>query len=218
MREIDGVRFYDQLDEIVAPEHTALLVVDMQNDFVSPEGHFARNGKDVARITRIIPTLKRLVEAARAAGVLVVYTRQTTLPGLASDTPAWLYFKTRDGKTPDYTVAGTWGADFIPELEPPREAVVVEKHRPSSFLGTELDAVLRARGIESIVVAGCVTQGCVQATVTDGSYHDYYAVVVGDGVESTSAEQHDNALRFLRSRYDVVAVDELIAAWPSAPA
>lgn len=218
MKEVQGVRFYDQLDEILAPAHTALLIVDMQNDFVSPEGHFARNGKDVGRIARIIPGLRRLIDAAGTAGALVIYTRQTTLPGLASDSPAWVYFKTRDGKSPDYTIAGTWGAEFVPELAPPAGTTVIEKHRPSSFLGTDLDSTLRAHGIESIVVAGCVTQGCVQATVTDGSYHDYYAIVVGDGVESTSPEQHENALRFLRSRYDVVSVDRLIAAWAPAPA
>jgi len=214
MREVDGIRFYDELDEIVAPTHTALLIVDMQNDFVSPAGHFARSGKDVSRIARIVPRLKRIADAARAAGVLVVYTRQTTLPGLTSDSPAWVYFKTRDGKSPDYTIAGSWGADFIPELDPPAGTVVIEKHRPSAFLRTELDDTLRSRGIESIVVAGCITQGCVQATVTDGSYHDYYAIVVEDCVESTSGEQHENALRFLRSRYDVVSVDRLLAAWP----
>jgi ureidoacrylate peracid hydrolase len=213
MREVAGIAFYDELDEILAPAHTALLIVDMQNDFVSPDGHFARNGKEVGRIARIIPGLVRIVDVARAAGVVVIFTRQTTLPGLASDSPAWVYFKTRDGKSPDYTMAGSWGAELIPELDPPAGTVVIEKHRPSAFLGTDLDATLRARGIESIVVAGCVTQGCVQATVTDGSYHDYYAVVVEDGVESTSSEQHENALRFLRSRYDVVAVDRLIAAW-----
>jgi nicotinamidase-related amidase len=213
MRTVQGVRFYDALDEIVAASHTALLIVDMQNDFVAGDGHFARSGKDVARIARIIPNVRRIVEAARAAGVLVIFTRQTTLAGLASDTPAWVYFKTRDGKSPDYTIAGSWGAEFIPELDPPPGTVIIEKHRPSSFLGTALDSTLRARGIESIVVAGCVTQGCVQATVTDGSYHDYYAVVVGDAVESTSAEQHENALRFLRSRYDVISTDELAALW-----
>jgi ureidoacrylate peracid hydrolase len=216
MKEVAGITFYDQLAEIVSPSRTALLIVDMQNDFVSPEGHFARNGKDVGRIAAIVPKLRLIIEAAHTAGVLVIFTRQTTLPGLASDSPAWVYFKTRDGKGPDYTMSGSWGAEFIPELDLPEGTIVIEKHRPSAFLGTDLDATLRAHDIESIVVAGCITQGCVQATVTDGSYHDYYAVVVGDAVESTSGEQHENALRFLSSRYDVVPVDVLIATWTHA--
>jgi nicotinamidase-related amidase len=213
MNEIGGIRFYDQLAEIMAPRHTALLVVDMQNDFVSSQGHFARHGRAVERIQGIIPRVRQLVDAAVASGVLVIYFRQTTLPGLASDTPAWIYFKTRDGKSPDYTMAGSWGAEFIPELAPPATAIIVEKHRPSAFLGTGLDAALRDHQIESIVVAGCVTQGCVQATVMDGSFHDYYAVVAEDCVQSTNSEQHETALRFLRSRYDMASLDEIVALW-----
>lgn len=213
MRDVEGIRFYDSLAEIVAPIHTALLVVDMQNDFCSPEGHFARNGKDVARLAPLPPTINRLVSAARERGVPVIYTRQTTLPGLASDTPAWLYFKTRDGKTPDYTVAGSWGAEVIAELAPEPSDPVIEKHRPSAFHETGLDALLRDLRAESVVVAGCLTQGCVMATVMDASFHDYYAVVAEDCVGSTSEEQHDNALRFLRSRYDVVPSADIIALW-----
>jgi len=217
MREIDGIRFYDRLEEIVAPAHTALLVVDMQNDFCSPGGHFARHGRNVQRTETIVPNIRRLLAAARQAGTFIVYTRQTTLPGLASDSPAWLYFKTRDGKSPDYTLRDTWGAAFIDALRPGPDVTVVEKHRPSAFLGTDLDAILREHGVESVLVAGCLTQGCVQATTTDASYHDYYAVVAGDAVESTSAAMHENALAFLRSRYDVVSTDDITGIWGSAP-
>lgn len=218
MKESAGVRFYDRLDEILEPAHTALLIVDMQNDFCSPGGHFARHGRDVARIDPVVPGIRRLLAAASAAGLLVVYTRQTTLPGLASDTPAWVYFKTRDGKSPDYTMSGSWGADFIETLQPGPDVVVVEKHRPSAFHRTNMDQVLRSHGVETVVVAGCLTQGCVQATVTDASYHDYYAVVVEDCVQSTSGPLHENALTFLRSRYDVVPADEVIRAWTRRPA
>jgi nicotinamidase-related amidase len=213
MREIGGISFYSDLAEIVAPQHTALLVVDMQNDFVADGGHFARHGRDVARIQAIIPTLRDIVAAARRAGVLTVYTRQLTLPGLASDTPAWVYFKTRDGKSPDYTLRDSWGAEFVNELAPPPEVPVVDKFRPSAFYRTTLDETLRGRGIESVVVAGCVTQGCVQATTTDASYHDYYAVVAEDAVQSTSPAMHENALAFLRSRYDLVPVRDLTRIW-----
>jgi len=213
MRQIEGIAFYDRIEEIVAPAHTALIVVDMQNDFCTPGGHFARHGRDVARIGVVVPRIQGLIASARRAGVMVVYTKQVTLPGRASDTPAWLYFKTRDGKSPDYTIAGTWGAEFIEPLRPGPDVTVVEKHRPSAFLRTDLDRILREHDIEAVVVAGCLTQGCVQATTTDASYHDYYAVVAGDCVESTSAALHDNAMAFLRSRYDVLGADEIAAIW-----
>jgi ureidoacrylate peracid hydrolase len=218
MREVGGIRFFSDLAEIVAPQHTALLVVDMQNDFVSAGGHFARHGRDVSRIQAVIPAIRELLAAARRAGVLIIYTQQLTLPYLASDTPAWVYFKTRDGKTPDYTMRGTWGADFVEELAPPTDVQVIEKFRPSAFHRTSLDEALRAHGIQSVVVAGCLTQGCVQATVTDASYHDYYAVVVKDAVQSTSAPLHDNALAFLGSRYDLISVSKLAGLWPAREA
>lgn len=215
MREVGGIRFFSDLSEVVAQEHTALLVVDMQNDFVASDGHFARHGRDVSRVQAVIPTIRELLAVAKRAGVLTIYTRQLTLPDLASDTPAWVYFKTRDGKTPDYTLQGTWGAEFVDELTPEPGVPVIEKFRPSAFHRTDLDATLRARGIQSVVVAGCLTQGCVQATVTDASYHDYYAVVVKDAVQSTSATLHDNALAFLGSRYDLVSAGELAGLWPA---
>ena len=218
MREVGGVRFFSDLGEIVAPAHTALLVVDMQNDFVATRGHFARFGRDVTRIQAIIPPIRELLETARRAGVLIIYTRQLTLPDLASDTPAWVYFKTRDGKSPDYTLRGTWGAEFVDELAPAPDVQIIEKFRPSAFHRTKLDETLREHGIQSVVVAGCLTQGCVQATVTDASYHDYYAVVAADAVQSTSAALHDNALAFLGSRYDLVPTSELARLWPAREA
>src|SRR4051794_30465986 len=99
MRRIAGISFYDRVEEIVAPRHTALIVVDMQNDFCTLGGHFATHGRDVDRITAVIPRISELIASALTAGVMVVYTQQTTLPGLASGTPAWVYFKTRDGKS-----------------------------------------------------------------------------------------------------------------------
>lgn len=213
MKRIGGTAFFDRLEEIVDPSHSALLVVDMQNDFCDAAGHFARAGRDVGRISAIVPETARFVERAREASVFVAWTRQVTLPEGRSDSPAWIYFKTRDGKGPDYTLEGSWGAEIVPALRPLPGEPVVDKHRPSAFLGTDLDRLLRDRGIETVVVAGCLTQGCVQATVTDASYHDYYAVVVEDLVQSTSGELHDNALRFLRSRYDVVPSERLVTTW-----
>ena len=189
----------------------------MQNDFCSPGGHFARNGKDVSAVRAVIPRISELLSAARRAGVLVLFTKQSTLPNLASDSPAWLYFKTRDGKAPDYTVAGSPGEQIVQELQPLEAEMVVRKFRPTAFLGTELDLLLRNHQIQTVAVAGCLTQGCVQATALDASFHDYYTVVIEDCVQSTSQEQHENALRFLRSRYDVLPRDAVASIWLSSP-
>lgn len=80
--------------KIISPEHTALLMIDMQNDFCPPDGKFAQAGRDATEILNIVPACKKLLEAARAAGVFVVHIQQSTLPGQQSDNGGWLAFKT----------------------------------------------------------------------------------------------------------------------------
>ncbi len=214
MKRINGVPVYDGLGEILDPRHTALLVVDVQNDMCRPDGWMARQGRDVGAIQAAVPRIAQLAAAARECGVTVVLIEQTTLPDNASDSPAWLYFKTRDGRRrTDYTLDGSWGQQTLEEVGRAPGDLVVRKHRPSAFHATTLDLLLRARGVESVAVCGTITQGCVQATVMDASFHDYYVVVAGDAVQSFSQELHANALTFLRSRYDVADGAEIAALW-----
>lgn len=218
MRTVNGVKVLDVLEEIVNPAHTALLVVDVQNDCVRPDGWFARNGKDVSHIQQILSRIIRLVESARAAGILVVFTEQTTLPENLSDPPAWLHFKTRDGRTrTDYTLEGSWGQQTIEELAVSPRDIRLPKFRPSAFHGTALDKILRSRGIQSVVTCGVVTQGCVQATTMDASFHDYYTVFVKDCVSSYDSGLHANAVTFLASRYEAADSARLESIWAQSP-
>src|SRR5262249_39068328 len=105
---------------------------------------------------------------------------------------------------------GTWGQDLLEELGARPDEVRVKKNRPSAFHRTNLDMILGAAGIRSVVVAGVITQGCVLATLLDASFHDYYVVLADDCVQSFDQAQHENALRFVRSRYDT-ATGETIA-------
>jgi nicotinamidase-related amidase len=219
MRTVNGVEVYDTLDELVRPEHTALLVIDVQNDCVHPDGWFAQNGKDVSDIQPVLPRIVELVEAARAAGVLVVFIQQTTLSDNRSDPPAWLHFKTRDGRTrTDYTLAGSWGQQVIDELAVGPDDIRIPKFRPSAFHGTPLDDVLKANGIESVVTCGVVSQGCVQATTMDASFHDYYTVFARDCVAGYSRALHDNAMTFLGSRYEAADLAALTKVWANPTA
>jgi nicotinamidase-related amidase len=214
VKRINGVAVFSELTEIMDPAHTALLVVDVQNDMCHVDGWMAQQGRDVGAIGEAVPRIAGLASAARECGVTVVLIEQTTLPDNASDSPAWLYFKTRDGRRrTDYTLDGSWGQQTLEEIGRAPGDVVVRKHRPSAFHATTLDLLLRARGIRSVAVCGTITQGCVQATVMDASFHDYYVVVAGDAVQSFSPELHENALTFLRSRYDVADGGEIAAVW-----
>jgi nicotinamidase-related amidase len=213
MKTIQGITCFSTLREIVDPRHTGLLVVDMQNDFISTKGHYARYGKELTQIQRIVPRVALVVDEARVAGLPIYWVQQTTLKGLASDSPAWLYFKTRDGKSPDYTLDGSWGQRIVPALTPREGEPRVKKHRPSAFLNTALDSMLRNRGVETVICCGVLTQGCVLATAVDASFHDFYVVIASDAVQSTNQDLHAGALAFLGSRYDLVSVTDLAAIW-----
>ena len=121
-RPVVSYRYNDPADtdlpQILNPTHTALLLIDMQNDFCLPEGKFAQSGRDCGATESIIPTCKRLLDAARAAGVFVVHIQQSTLPGCQSDNGGWLAFKTRDGKAPSYATIHTWGWEHVEPLKP----------------------------------------------------------------------------------------------------
>jgi len=214
MKTIQGRSIPSSPTELLDPGRTALLVIDYQNDFLSDRGHYARHGRDVARMREILPAVRSLVEAARKTGARVVFVQQSTLPDGKSDSDAWLYFKTRDGKSPDYTLAGSWGEELY-ELQPRDGETRIRKFRPSAFHGTELADILRSMEVETVVTCGVLTQGCVLATTLDASFNDFYTVVARDAVAGPTPALHDVALTFLSSRYDCLANEEIIEAWTS---
>ena len=224
MREVAGKLVYDSLPEVVHPSHTAVVVVDMQNDYCHPEGVTATSGKDTSLLNRIIPPQARLLDAARKAGVKVIYLKNTVAPDLSTYGGGWLYSNLRDrpagldGLPLRRTVDGTFGHDIVQALTPKPGEHVVKKNRPSGFMHTNLDLLLRAHGVNSIVVTGCVTEGCVLATARDGTFLDYYVTVVRDCVGSANRPLHDAALAIMTAAYDMPAAEELAALWAEVPA
>jgi len=212
MKIILNRQVLDALPELVDPRHAAVVVIDIQNDFCSPKGHFARYGKDVARMQPAVDRAVSFVAQAQTLGMRCIFLQQASLPDGRMDSPAWLRFKTRDGKAPDYAVPGTWGWRFVDGLTVRDGDWVVEKFRPDGFIGTNLDRILRTQGIQSLILLGTTTEGCVESTVRAASYHDYYTVVVSDAVASPIAELHEGSLRFFRARYPIHTADEILAA------
>lgn len=213
MRQINGVSVLDTLQELTDPAHTALVIVDMQNDFCHPDGHFARYGKNLDAVAAILEPTVRFVQRAQELGVFVVFIQQTTLPHGRSDSPSWLRFKCRDGKSPEYTLKGSWGAQFIEGLVPGKGDVVVPKYRSDAFVNTELDLILRTQGVQSLVVIGTTTEGCVESTIRAASYHDYYVVPVEDLIASPNARLHAQSLDLLKARYPVSTAADVLQAW-----
>jgi ureidoacrylate peracid hydrolase len=211
MRIVNGISIRDTVDELVAPP-VAVVVIDVQNDFCHPDGHFARHGKDVSSAERALPALIAFVAAAQARGVPCVFVRQRTEPDGKSDSPAWLRLKTRDGKSSDYTLPDSWGAQLVDGLVPQARDVVIEKYRPDAFLGTALESLLRARALESLIFVGTTTEGCLESSVRSASYRDFYVTVAEDLVFSPNHELHDGSLRLLRQRYPTLPSSSILQA------
>jgi nicotinamidase-related amidase len=223
MIEIEGKQVYTTLDELVEPAHTALVVVDMQRDFCLPGGAFDQQGVDISMYPPMIPRLARLIAGARAAGVHVVYIQMTVLPNRRSESPAQirfnlrLHFASHGGVEPlAYTPDGSVGQEVIPELTPQDGDLIVKKYRSSGFWGTNLDMLLRSNGVETVVVTGCTTEGCVESTARDAMFNDYYVVLVEDCVASDDPKQHDASLFLMRHRFDIATADEIVGIWSAA--
>lgn len=213
--EINGKKVFDTLEEIIDPRHTAIIVVDVQNDFCSEGGYFHKVlGSDLSTINRMIPRLIRFIGEARDYGMMIVFIQNTRLRNHKSDSPSWLLQQMKlGGGVPQYTIERTWGQDFVEGLQPLDGEPMVKKFRWSAFVNTNLDRILRSNNIKSLVITGVVTEGCVESTVRDASFHDYYVVVVRDCVASTDKERHEASLRFISWRWDVVNSNKIISVW-----
>jgi nicotinamidase-related amidase len=215
MKEIWGKMVYERIDEIVEPKHTALLVIDMQNDH-GPRGYLAKIGRDVGWVMDIVPRVKKVLAEARRRKMLVIYCSVTISKDHRMESPAQIRFLNKSPHilgTENYEVEDTWGHEVLEELERRPDEPWIVKYRSSAFHGTRLDLLLRNSGIESVVVTGLVTEGCVEATVRDILGYGYYPVVLRDCVASSRKDLHDAALLVMSARYDVIPSADLMKAW-----
>jgi ureidoacrylate peracid hydrolase len=204
------------LEEKVDPDNAALVVVDVQNDFCHDEGAFAQMGRDVTPIRSMVPRLQRLVDAARDAGVPVIFLAYTQNESTESEVLVEQRSRGRAGLP--YCREGTFGVELY-ELQAKPGEPVIPKRRYSGFIGTELDVILRSRDRRTLVMTGIATNGCVEATARDGFMHDYYVVMVDDCCACYSAELHQATLTNCRDAWGVVSTsDELISIWSGATA
>ena len=220
MIEVAGKQIYTTLEELVDPRHTALLVIDMQRDFCSTGGAFDRLGIDISMYPPMIGRVAALTEAARAASVPVIYVQMTVLRDRMSESPAQIRFNLRmhlenieEYDPLLYTIDGSEGQEVIPELSPRPGDLVIKKYRSSAFWATNLDLVLRSNGIETVVVTGATTEGCVESTARDAMFNDYYVVIAEDCVASDDPAQHDASLLLMRHRFDLAQSAEVRSIW-----
>ncbi len=202
------------LERKVEPATTALIVVDVQNDFVSLEGVFAKKGEDMSMIQEMVPRLIQLIDTARRAGVPIVYFQNSRGPWTQSEVQIERMEEVSPGVDGVITEEGSWGAEFYQGISPREDERVTIKHRYSGFVDTELDLVLRSRGIKTLVMTGVATNVCVESTARDGYMKDYRIVLVKDCCATTSKELQEATLENIERYFGVaVSAKEVISVW-----
>jgi ureidoacrylate peracid hydrolase len=167
----------------IDPARTALLVVDMQNAFGSVGGMFDKAGIDITDIQRAAAPTRVAVEAARGAGIKVVWIKMGFRPDLsdlgAEDAPSG-FLHLRLGVKDGVLERDTWGTDIVDVLTPSEDERVIYKTRFSAFYRTELDEILRGWGVKYLLITGCTTSICVESTIRDAFYRDYHCILLED--------------------------------------
>ena len=200
------------LEAKARPAHSAVVVIDMQNDFCAEGGYIHRVFKpDMSRNAALAARIMTLVRAARAAAMPTIWVQAIYDPKYLA---APVLAKQREAGIDLVCCAeGSWGADFF-GVAPLAGEPVVRKHRYSAFFETDLDRMLHDRNIRTVVLAGVATNTCVDATLRDAFFRGFYVVVPEDGVGSHIPDLHDATLRQVRMLYgDVTTTDALARLW-----
>ncbi|MFY2791673.1 cysteine hydrolase family protein [Rhodococcus sp. MALMAid1271] len=188
------------------PETTALLVIDMQRDFLLPGGFGESLGNDVGLLRCVIEPLAALVSVARDAGIPVIHTREGHLPDLSDCPPAKLRRGTPSQRIGDpgafgrILVRGEFGHDIIDELKPIEGETVIDKPGKGAFYATELSDILAGAGITTLLVTGVTTEVCVHTTVREANDRGYECLVVTDCVGSYFPEFHRVGLEMISAQ------------------
>jgi nicotinamidase-related amidase len=188
------------------PAGAALLVIDMQRDFVEPGGFGETLGNDVSQLRAVIPPLQATLAASRDAGIAVIHTREGHRPDLSDCPPAKRArgapaLRIGDpGPKGRILIRGEYGHDIIDELAPADGELVVDKPGKGSFYATGLDDTLRSRGITSLIVTGVTTEVCVHTTVREANDRGYECLVLADCVGSYFPEFQRHGLAMIAAQ------------------
>jgi len=188
------------------PAATALLIIDMQRDFVDSGGFGELLGNDVASLREVIAPIGRVLAAWRARGLLAIHTREGHRPDLSDCPPAKLARGKLEigigdqGPLGRVLVRGEWGHDIVEELRPLPNEPVIDKPGKGSFYATDLSGILAHRGIRSLIVTGVTTEVCVHTTVREANDRGYECLVLSDCVGSYFPEFQAAALKMIAAQ------------------
>lgn len=187
-------------------KRTTIMIIDVQNAFVRKGGFFDLLGRDITKNQKILDPLKKVTVAGRAKGVKVIYVAHRYSPDFhdagSSNSPNWykdadFYLPRENPKWRDkFLIRGTWGAEIVEEVKPEQGDIVIEKQRYSSFPGTNLDTILRSYDIKFIAFAGIATNVCVESTLRDAYFLEYFPILISDATAAAGPPFMQEATEF----------------------
>jgi nicotinamidase-related amidase len=185
-------------DGNLVPAVTALLAIDLQVDFLSPDGYFARKGYDPSPLRAIVPNVNAVIAAARGAGCTIVHTRQGYRADRADMTPYELWRRGRAGlEGTDVLLRSSPGHAIVPEIDVGPDDIIVDKTANGAFTHTDLEHVLRARGITHLLFAGCTTDVCVHTTLREAQDRNFQNLLIEDACASGDLYAHRAAIHMV---------------------
>jgi nicotinamidase-related amidase len=212
MPEMTPLSLVDRID----PKTTAVVVVDVQNDFCHSDSPLAKIGMDMTAAQEMVPRLLQLIDAARGAGATIVWVKMVHTENTVSPVALEHRQRTRPNAAM-ICMEGAWGTELYRVEPEPGEPVVV-KHRYSAFVDTDLQLILRSRGITSLLLTGVATNVCVESTARDAYMRDYYVTFVEDCSAAYDQAKHDATLRDMADHFGlVVTSEEVMEAWQRVP-
>lgn len=217
---------------------TAVVVVDMQNDFGADGGMFARAGLDISPIRNVVAPIQAVLESTRRAGVPIIYLKMGYHADLADtggpDAPTWVKHSNSrlnigqptiapNGEVGRILIRDTWNTEILDELRPEPDDLVLYKTRYSGFYGTNLHSTLRDKRVRNLIIVGCTTAVCVESTIRDATFRDYHCILPEDCTAEPirrdfPATVHESSLEIIAARFGWITQSEkLLQAFREVP-
>ncbi len=185
------------------PDRTAVMIIDMQRDFCARGGFGESLGNDVTPTAAIIPTVRTVLDAARDRGMFVIHTREGHRPDM-SDVPKAKKRRSpaigEEGPMGRILIRGEYGHDIVDELQPRDGEIVLDKPGKGAFYETDLELILRNRGIDSLIVMGVTTHVCVHTTIREANDRGYECLMVEDGTATFDPRDQEASIRMINQQ------------------